>query len=148
LKEQAEALERVTTRKLSALVGRAGTGKSSVVGALMRCKKLNAEGILLLAPTGKARVRLGKATSAEAMTVAQFLYGLDRYDPVRQRPLFTGQLHRKEKTVVDGLMRHSWGSMGHSWGSAVSGYAHHLLGCGVALLAIASRWRCFLNRLG
>jgi hypothetical protein len=100
LKEQAEALERVTTRKLSALVGRAGTGKSSVVGALMRCKKLNGEGILFLAPTGKARVRLGKATSAEAMTVAQFLYGLDRYDPVRQRPLFTGQLHRKEKTVV------------------------------------------------
>ncbi|MGO8753358.1 MAG: ATP-dependent RecD-like DNA helicase [Thermoguttaceae bacterium] len=99
-KEQADALERVTTRKLSVLVGRAGTGKSSVVGGLMRCKKLNAEGILLLAPTGKARVRLGKATSAEAKTVAQFLYDLHRYDPVRQRPLFNGDVHRKEKTVV------------------------------------------------
>ena len=43
-----EALEKVTTRKLTVLVGRAGTGKSSVVGALLRCKKLHAEGILLL----------------------------------------------------------------------------------------------------
>ena len=100
LKEQAAALERVTTRKLSALVGRAGTGKSSVVGALLRCKKLASEGILLLAPTGKARVRLGKTASGEAKTVAQFLYELERYDARYQRPLFTGNRHRKEKTVV------------------------------------------------
>src|SRR5262249_7029049 len=100
LREQAEALERVTTRRLSALVGRAGSGKSSTVGALLRCGKLNADGILLLAPTGKARVRLGKATNAEAKTVAQFLYELKRYDPLYQRPLFAGEKYRKEKTVV------------------------------------------------
>ncbi len=100
LNEQAEALERVTTRKLSVLVGRAGTGKSSVVGALVRSKKLNADGILLLAPTGKARVRLGKATAAEAKTVAQFLNDLERYDQKYQRPLFEGNKHRKEETVV------------------------------------------------
>lgn len=100
LKEQAEALERLTTRKLSVLVGKAGTGKTSVLGALLRCEKLNEEGILLLAPTGKARVRLGKATNQMAMTVAQFLYSLKRYDGVRQRPLFNGDIYRKEKTVV------------------------------------------------
>ena len=100
LEEQAIALERITTRKLSVLVGRAGTGKTSVLGALLRCKPLIAGGVLLLAPTGKARVRLGKATGAGAATVAQFLYALDRYDGVRQRPLFAGEKHRKEKTVV------------------------------------------------
>jgi hypothetical protein len=67
----------------------------------MLCEPVAKDGILLLAPTGKARVRLGKATDAEAMTVAQFLNRLDRYDGSRQRPLFTGkEKYRKEKTVV------------------------------------------------
>ena len=99
--EQALALDLLTSRRLSVLVGLAGTGKTSVMGALMFCKPLANEGILLLAPTGKARVRLGKATNAEAMTVAQFLNGLGRYDGTRQRPRFSGnEKYRKEKTVV------------------------------------------------
>ncbi len=71
------------------------------MGALMLCEPVAKDGILLLAPTGKARVRLGRATNAEAMTVAQFLNRLGRYDGSRQRPRFTGnEKHRKEKTVV------------------------------------------------
>jgi len=101
IQEQAVALERLLSRRLSVLVGRAGTGKTSVMGALMLSEELTKDGILLLAPTGKARVRLGKATNAEAMTVAQFLHRLGRYDGARQRPKFDGKdKHRKEKTVV------------------------------------------------
>lgn len=101
LQEQTDALEKITTRKLSVLVGKAGTGKTSVMGGLLRCEKLKNEGILLLAPTGKARVRLGKAAGASAKTIAQFLYSLDRYDGLRQRPLLNGKdVHRKEKTVI------------------------------------------------
>lgn len=101
LQEQSEALEKITTRKLSVLVGKAGTGKTSVMGGLLRCEKLKNDGILLLAPTGKARVRLGKAAGSSAMTIAQFLYSLHRYDGVRQRPLLYGKdVHRKEKTVI------------------------------------------------
>jgi hypothetical protein len=101
LAEQAAALEKVTSRKLSALVGRAGTGKTSVLGALQSCEPIAKDGILLLAPTGKARVRLTKATRAEAMTIAQFLYGQERYDGARQRVLFAGpRKYRKQKTVV------------------------------------------------
>lgn len=101
IEEQAIALERLLSRRLSVLVGRAGTGKTSVMGALMQSDVLTKDGILLLAPTGKARVRLGKATSAEAMTVAQFLHRLGRYDGSRQQPKFEGKdKHRKEKTVV------------------------------------------------
>ena len=101
IEEQAVALDRLASRRLSVLVGRAGTGKTSVMGALMLCEPFAKDGILLLAPTGKARVRLGKATNAEAMTVAQFLYRLGRYDGGRQRPRFAGQeKYRKEKTVV------------------------------------------------
>ena len=99
--EQADALGRLLSRRLTVLVGRAGTGKTSVMGALTLCKPLADEGILLLAPTGKARVQLAKATMAEAMTVAQFLNRLGRYDGARQRPRFTGgEKYRQEKTVV------------------------------------------------
>ena len=99
--EQAVALDRLLSRRLSVLVGQAGTGKTSVMGALMLCEPLAKNGVLLLAPTGKARVRLGQATNAGAMTVAQFLNHLGRYDGSRQRPLFTGtEKHRREKTVI------------------------------------------------
>jgi ATP-dependent exoDNAse (exonuclease V) alpha subunit len=62
LKEQSKMLEQITTRKLSALVGGAGTGKTTVLGALKISKLLGKQGILFLAPTGKARVRLGQKT--------------------------------------------------------------------------------------
>jgi ATP-dependent exoDNAse (exonuclease V) alpha subunit len=101
LKEQARALEHLTTHKLSVLVGRAGTGKTTVLGALLKSTALNASGVLFLAPTGKARVRLSQKANAHAMTVAQFLYQLKRYDGARQCPRFKGDdTYRKEKTVV------------------------------------------------
>jgi hypothetical protein len=101
LAEQAEALARICSRKLSVLTGSAGTGKTSVVGGLVNCEELQKEGLLLLAPTGKARVRLQGATKSDAMTVAQFLHSLKRYDGIRQRPLFDGkETYRKAKTVV------------------------------------------------
>jgi ATP-dependent exoDNAse (exonuclease V) alpha subunit len=101
LKEQAEALERITTRKLTVLVGGAGTGKTTVLGALKKSGGLARQGVLFLAPTGKARVRLGQKTGDPSMTVAQFLYQQNRYDSARQRPLFEGkELYAKERTVV------------------------------------------------
>ncbi len=101
LKEQARALEMIVGRKVSALIGRAGTGKTSVLGALLKEEAITRDGVLLPAPTGKARVRLARAAGAEALTIAQFLFRLGRYDGARQRPLFDGsQKHRKEKTVV------------------------------------------------
>jgi len=65
LAEQAEALAAICSRRLSVLTGGAGTGKTSVVGGLVRCPALQGEGLLLLAPTGKARVRLQGATKAK-----------------------------------------------------------------------------------
>lgn len=106
LTEQTIALEAIVRRKMSILTGRAGSGKTSVVGALFQSPKLTSQGILLLAPTGKARVRLSKATKADAQTVAQFLHGRTRYDGERQRSLLEpkdpnrGQPYANERTVV------------------------------------------------
>jgi hypothetical protein len=102
LAEQANALEVITTRRLSVLVGRAGTGKTTVLGALIGSSKLLSEGVLFLAPTGKARVRIvQQAPGATAMTIAQFLYSVRRYDGARQRVLFdSDRTYRQERTVV------------------------------------------------
>ncbi len=101
LAEQRDALEALTTRRLSVLVGRAGTGKTSVLGALLGSSKLNADGVLLLAPTGKATVRLAQKAGATAFTLAQFLYGLHRYDGERQLVRFSGDAaYRGQRTIV------------------------------------------------
>ena len=72
--DQIRALQMFSDKRLSVLTGPAGTGKTTVVKAFLSSKQIKNEGVLLLAPTGKARVRLGKmAEGIQAYTLAQFL---------------------------------------------------------------------------
>ena len=74
LYDQSAALQKMYERKLSVLTGAAGTGKTSVVRAFLQSEAIQNEGVLLLAPTGKARVRLGSMGKGfNAQTIAQFL---------------------------------------------------------------------------
>ncbi|NGP75146.1 AAA family ATPase [Balneolaceae bacterium YR4-1] len=101
LEDQAESLEKISTHKLSVLHGPAGTGKTSVLGAFVKSKKLREDGILLLAPTGKARVKLGDMAGTEAYTIAQFLTRLKRFDWKRMKPRFIGKKkYRSERTII------------------------------------------------
>ena len=75
LDEKVTALETLFSRRLSILTGGAGTGKTSVLKVFLQ-ELVRAEGrhpTLLLAPTGKARVRLSTKTERNAMTIHQFL---------------------------------------------------------------------------
>lgn len=80
--EKAVALQELYRSRIFLLMGSAGTGKSTLLKALCGIDKVLEGGILLLAPTGKARVRLEKASgmAGQGKTVAQFLNGLQRYD--------------------------------------------------------------------
>jgi len=101
LADQVEALKQITSRKISILHGPAGTGKTTVLGALFGCRELTKDGILLLAPTGKARVKLGKMAGSEAFTIAQFLNRQKRFDWVRMKPRFTGpEKYKGEQNVI------------------------------------------------
>jgi ATP-dependent exoDNAse (exonuclease V) alpha subunit len=101
LSDQVAALTQITNRKLSILHGPAGTGKTTVMGALFRCKELTKDGILLLAPTGKARVKLGKMAGSDAYTIAQFLNRQKRFDWVHMKPLFYGaEKYQGEQNVI------------------------------------------------
>lgn len=80
-KEKAEALAKLYEGRFSVLCGRAGTGKTSVLRVFLKgLEELDGKRpILLLAPTGKARVRLMDRTKRDdgsvrdAYTIHQFL---------------------------------------------------------------------------
>jgi exodeoxyribonuclease V alpha subunit len=75
LQEKEQALETLFLRRLSVLTGGAGTGKTSALRIFLQALE-QAEGkkqIFLLAPTGKARVRLSTETERNAFTIHQFL---------------------------------------------------------------------------
>ncbi len=82
--EKAAALRELASARLSVLIGPAGTGKTTVLATLCQHPEIQAGGLRLLAPTGKARVqlqtRIGQEVSAQAETIAQFLRKLKRYD--------------------------------------------------------------------
>lgn len=88
--QQTEALRMMASKRLSVLTGGAGTGKTTVVRSFLRSEHILQEGVLLLAPTGKARVRLGNMAQngrgIEAKTVAQFLTAHQRFDYNRMQP--------------------------------------------------------------
>lgn len=76
--EKASALVIMESSKISVLVGRAGTGKTSALGVLAASSDVRRGGILALSPTGKARVQLEKSfkkggVDAEFMTASEFL---------------------------------------------------------------------------
>jgi hypothetical protein len=78
--EKAAGLAELYASPLSVVVGPAGTGKTTLLSALV--EQLPGDRILLLAPTGKARVQLatkvgGTATTA---TLAAFLINTGRFD--------------------------------------------------------------------
>lgn len=76
--EKALALKTLARSRISALVGPAGTGKTTMLEALCSNTEL-AGSVLLLAPTGKARVQLGDKVGAQARTLAQFLRKAERW---------------------------------------------------------------------
>jgi ATP-dependent exoDNAse (exonuclease V) alpha subunit len=101
--EKAEALSELAASRFSVLVGPAGTGKTTILRALIQQPEVAAGDVLLLAPTGKARVRLETATKHEAKTLAQFLIARDRYDEETGAYLVTGgeRIEAGKTVVVD-----------------------------------------------
>ncbi|MCJ0868958.1 AAA family ATPase [Streptomyces sp. AP-93] len=79
-KEKAAALQEIYSSPLTVLNGPAGTGKTTLIKALVQRPEIAAKGILLLAPTGKARVQLEHKVGHKAQTLAQFLSKSDHYD--------------------------------------------------------------------
>jgi hypothetical protein len=104
--EKVAALKILANRRFSVLIGPAGTGKTTLLSALVRQEEIASGGVLLLAPTGKARVRMEEKVGDKrfpAKTIAQFLYRSERFDGASQRYLLTGEPGEKhaETVIID-----------------------------------------------
>ena len=80
--EKTAALKEIAESRVSVLIGPAGTGKTTLLSVLCSHAEIAAGGVLLLAPTGKARVRMELSTKnlkLTGYTIAQFL-SPHRYD--------------------------------------------------------------------
>lgn len=77
--EKAMALNKLFSFRFSILTGRAGTGKTTVLKVFIRGleEKEGKQPVLLLAPTGKARVRLQEITGEKSQTIHQLLMQLE-----------------------------------------------------------------------
>jgi ATP-dependent exoDNAse (exonuclease V) alpha subunit len=96
--EKTAALKELADSRISVLVGPAGTGKTTLLSVLCSNPQIAQGGILMLAPTGKARVRMEQSTSdvnLKGFTVAQFL-SPDRYEAS------TGRYKLSEKVAEAG----------------------------------------------
>lgn len=81
--EQREAIELSLTQPLSVITGGPGTGKTTIIKALVQgFQKLDLPRILLCAPTGRAAKRLSEATNVEATTIHRLLQpiGVGEYE--------------------------------------------------------------------
>lgn len=84
-REKAAILEELSGARIGVLVGDAGTGKTTVLSVLCNQPDIKTGGVLLLALTGKATVRLlesmgDDAKGLTALNVAQFLVRSKRFD--------------------------------------------------------------------
>lgn len=80
-KEKGAVFRELYQRRVTIVNGPAGTGKTTLIRALAKRPEVTRRGLLLLAPTGKARVQLEQKVGREALTLAQFLRQRDnRYE--------------------------------------------------------------------
>lgn len=99
--EKAAALKVLARSRIAALVGPAGTGKTTMLEALCAHSDVKNRGVLLLAPTGKARVQLSDKVGATALTMAQYLRRSDRWhQDYGYRVVPSGKRDASYRTVV------------------------------------------------
>ena len=85
-KEKSVVLEKLYRARFSVLVGGAGTGKTTVLKVLCNSADDIKGSVLLLAPTGKARVRMESEIGVtRAQTISQFLFKRGLYDGAKDR---------------------------------------------------------------
>lgn len=107
LEEKSACLKMLAESRISVMVGDAGTGKTTVLSVLCSEPSIKAGGILLLAPTGKATVRLlesmgENAKNCDAMNIAQFLTRGKRFDTQDFRYKLAGNtnIDNMHKTII------------------------------------------------
>ncbi len=106
---QEDALRGALAHKLMVITGGPGTGKTTIVNAILKIFSRQASRVQLAAPTGRAAKRLSEATGHEARTLHRLL----EYNPRKggfqrdeERPLDCDLLVVDESSMIDVVLMH------------------------------------------
>jgi len=107
--KQAEAITGALRDKVMVITGGPGTGKTTLISALLQITARTSAKVLLAAPTGRAAKRMSEATGREAKTIHRML----EYSPQRgafqkneTNPLDCDLLVVDEASMIDTLLMH------------------------------------------
>ncbi|OPY89222.1 MAG: ATP-dependent RecD-like DNA helicase [Syntrophus sp. PtaU1.Bin208] len=106
---QIEALRAAVSHKVLVITGGPGTGKTTIINAILRIFSASGAKILLAAPTGRAAKRMSEATGREAKTIHRLL----EYSPQKggfqkdeTSPLDCQALVVDEASMIDLILMH------------------------------------------
>ena len=107
--EQRDAIRRALRSKVLVITGGPGTGKTTLINALVQILEKKDRAILLAAPTGRAARRLAELTGRDAKTVHRLLEFSPRtgaFERNPHRPLEVDLLVVDEVSMVDIVLFH------------------------------------------
>ena len=107
--EQEQAVHEAVTQKVFVLTGGPGTGKTTILRAVISVLESLGQRVALAAPTGRAAKRLGEATDREALTLhrlLEFKPGEGGYGRNADRPLEIDAVVIDETSMLDIVLCH------------------------------------------
>jgi exodeoxyribonuclease V alpha subunit len=108
-RKQKEAVRSAVQNKIMVITGGPGTGKTTIINAVLKIfSKLKVK-ILLAAPTGRAAKRMSEATGYEAKTIHRMLeYSMQKggFQRNEQKPLECDLLIVDEASMIDAILMH------------------------------------------
>ncbi len=101
---QRKAVREAITQKVMVVTGGPGTGKTTIVRAILEIFLAKSQRVMLAAPTGRAAKRLAESTGREAKTIHRLLEfdpGIGTFRKGRENPLDLDLLVVDEVSMVD-----------------------------------------------
>ena len=107
--KQIEAVQRAAENKAMIITGGPGTGKTTIINAILKIFSAIKTRIMLAAPTGRAAKRMSEATGHEAKTIHRLLeYNMRKggFQKNSDSPLDCDLLIIDEASMIDTLLMH------------------------------------------